>query len=70
MLFHNHFNHFFLNKYMIRQCRRHTHREREGGSRYKLPRPDYVAYAFILLGSLIICQLYKLTIADQAQVTL
>jgi hypothetical protein len=37
---------------------------------YILPRPDYVAYVFIFLGSFIICRLYKLTTSVQAQVTL
>jgi len=46
-------------------------------SRYKLPapghpdggpEPDYVAHVFGLLGSIIICLLYKLTFSDQAQV--
>jgi hypothetical protein len=53
--------------------------EREGGSRYKLPGPggpeggpgpEFVAYVFVFLGSIIICRLYKLTLSDQAQVTL
>ena len=48
------------------------------GSRYKLPGPDsperdpdpeYVTHVFVFLGSIIICRLYKLTISDQAQVT-
>jgi hypothetical protein len=48
-------------------------------SRYKLtgpggpeggPRSDYVAHVFVLLGSIIICRLYKLTLSDQAQVPL
>jgi hypothetical protein len=52
----------------------------EGGrSRYKLSgaggpegvlRTDYVVYVFIFLGSIIICQFYKSTLSDQAQVTL
>jgi hypothetical protein len=32
--------------------------------------PNYVAYAFVLLGSVIICQLYKLSLSDQAQASL
>jgi hypothetical protein len=40
-----------------------------GGSRYELPEPEYVAYVFVFLGS-IICRLYKLTLSDQAQVIL
>jgi hypothetical protein len=37
----------------------------EGG-----PGPDYLAYVFVFLGSIIICRFYKLTHLDQAQVTL
>jgi hypothetical protein len=46
-----------------------------GCNRYKLPapghpegglEPDYVAHVFGLLGSIIICLLYKLTFSDQA----
>jgi len=33
-------------------------------------RPEYIPYVFILLGSIIICQLYKLTLSHQAQFTL
>jgi hypothetical protein len=53
--------------------------ERGRGGRYKLPgsgvpeenpEPDYLAYVFVSLGSIIICGLHKLTISDQAQVTL
>jgi hypothetical protein len=33
------------------------------------PRPEYVAYVFVFLGSAIICQLYKLNLPDQVQVT-
>jgi hypothetical protein len=44
--------------------------EVRGGSWYKLLGPHYVAYVFVFLGSIIICQLYKLTLAAQAQVTL
>jgi hypothetical protein len=33
-------------------------------------RPDYVAYVFVLFGGIIICQLYKVTLSHQAQVTL
>jgi hypothetical protein len=49
-----------------------------GGSQYKLlgpggpqrgPRPDYDAYVFVFLGS-IICRFYKLTLSNQYQVTL
>jgi hypothetical protein len=49
------------------------------GDRYKLlgpvvleggPGPDYIAYSFVFLCSIIICRLYKLTLSDQAQVTL
>jgi hypothetical protein len=49
------------------------------GSRKKLPRPggpegglglDYIAYVFVFLGIIIIYRLYKLTLSDQAQVTL
>jgi hypothetical protein len=50
---------------------------REGGSRYKLqgpggpeggPGPDYVAYVYVFLSSIILCRLYKLTLSDQVQV--
>jgi hypothetical protein len=34
------------------------------------PRPNYFAYVFVVLGSTIICHLYKLTLSDQAQVSL
>jgi len=37
-----------------------------GGNRYKLPCPDYVACALVI----IICRLYKFTFSEQAQVTL
>jgi hypothetical protein len=40
------------------------------GSRYKLLGPDCVTYVFVFLGSTIICRLYKLTLSNQAQVTL
>ena len=47
-------------------------------SRYKLPGPDIperdpgpddIAYAFVFLGSIIICLSYKLTLSDRAQVS-
>jgi hypothetical protein len=50
-----------------------------GGSHYKIhvpwspeggPGPNYVAYGFIFLDGIIVCPLYKLTLSDQAQVTL
>jgi len=50
-----------------------------GGNRYKLLGsgslegglgPNYIAYVFVFLSSVSICQLYKLTLADQAQITL
>jgi hypothetical protein len=53
--------------------------EETGENRYKLPGPgapeggpgpDYVAYVFLFLCSIIICRLYKLALSDQAQVTL
>jgi len=31
--------------------------------------PDCVAYVFVFLNHIIICQLYKLTLSDQAQIT-
>jgi hypothetical protein len=34
------------------------------------PVPQYVTYVFVTLGSVIICPLYKLSLSDQAQVTL
>ena len=37
----------------------------EGGSG-----PGYVAWIFVFIGSVIICQLYKLTLSEQAQITL
>jgi len=40
------------------------------GSGYTLPGPDYVAYVFVFSDDIIICRLYKLTLSDQAQVTL
>ena len=58
------------------QCRREE--ERGPGSRYKLPGPgvpeggpgpDYVAYDFVPLGSIIIGPMHKLTLSKQAQVT-
>ena len=42
----------------------------EPGSQAGGPGPKYVAYVFVFLGSIIICQLYKLTLSNQAQVTL
>jgi hypothetical protein len=33
-------------------------------------RPDYVAYVFVFLCSIIIYRLYQLTLSDQGQVTL
>jgi hypothetical protein len=50
-----------------------------GGGQYKLPGPSrtetgpgakYVAYVLVVLDSIIICRLYRLTLSDQAQVTL
>jgi hypothetical protein len=50
-----------------------------GGSQYKLPSsvspeggpaPKHVEYVCVFLGSVIICQLYKLALSDQAEVTL
>jgi hypothetical protein len=38
--------------------------------RYKLPGLGYVAYFFVFLGGIIICRLYRLTLSDQAWVTL
>jgi len=32
--------------------------------------PDYVAYVFVFLGSIIICRTHKLKHADEAQVSL
>jgi len=32
--------------------------------------PNYITYVFVFLSSVIICRLYKLTLADQAQITL
>jgi hypothetical protein len=32
--------------------------------------PGYIAYVFVFLGSIIICRRYRLTLSDQAQVTL
>jgi len=52
---------------------------RAGGSQYKLTgaghlevgtQPKYVTYVFVFLGSIVVCSLYKLTLSDQAQVTL
>jgi hypothetical protein len=34
------------------------------------PGPDCVAYVFVVLGGIIICRLYKLTLPGQAQATL
>jgi len=48
-------------------------------SRYKLPGPggpvwgpgpEYAAFVFVFLGSITTCRLYKLTLSDQAPVTL
>jgi hypothetical protein len=48
-------------------------------SRFKLPvpgrpgggqGPEYFAYVFVFLGSIIICRLYKLKVSAQAKVTL
>jgi hypothetical protein len=48
----------------------------EAGTNYRCPAvrkgaqgPDYVAYVFVFLGSIIICLLCKLTLSDQYQVT-
>jgi hypothetical protein len=50
-----------------------------GEDQYKLAGPgrpetgpgdEYVAHVFVFLVSIIICRLYKLTLLDQAQVTL
>jgi hypothetical protein len=52
---------------------------RREGSRYRLlgpgraeggPGPDYVVHVFVFLSSIIICRLYKLTLSDQARITL
>lgn len=42
----------------------------EAGTNYRGPGPNYVAYFFVFLGSTIICRLHKLTLSDQANVTL
>ena len=53
--------------------------DKTGGRRYKLQRPDspeggsgpdYIAHVLVFLGSISMCRLYKLTLSDQAQVTL
>jgi hypothetical protein len=49
--------------------------QQQGEIRYKLvgpggPGPNYVAYVFVFLGRIIMCRLYKLTLSDEAQVTL
>jgi hypothetical protein len=41
-----------------------------GGKNYRGSGPDYVAYVFTFLGSIIICRLYKLTLPDQTKVSL
>jgi len=41
-----------------------------GRSGYTLPGPDYVACVFVFPDGIIICRFYKLTLSDQAQVTL
>ena len=40
------------------------------GSWYKLPGPHSVAYVSAFLGSITTCPIYKLTLSDQAQITL
>jgi hypothetical protein len=40
------------------------------GARRSERGPDYVAYVFVFLCSIIICRSYKSTLSDQAQVTL
>jgi len=43
---------------------------REGRSQYELLEPRYFAYVFIILGSIIICCLYKQPVSGQAQFSL
>ena len=40
------------------------------GSWYKLPRPQSIAYVSAFLGSITTCPIYKLTLSNQAQITL
>jgi len=42
----------------------------KGGSMYISPGPEYIAYDFVFLGSIIICRLSKSTLSDQDRVTL
>ena len=49
------------------QCRREG---REASKNYRVPVPDYVADVFVLTGSIVICPFYKLTLSDQAKVSL
>jgi len=44
--------------------------DERGGSQYELPEPGYFAYVFIILGSIIICCLYKQSLSGQAQFSL
>jgi hypothetical protein len=39
--------------------------DEKGGSQYELPEPGYFAYVFIILGSDIICCLYKQSLSGQ-----
>ena len=44
--------------------------DKRGRSQYKLPEPGYFAYVFIILGSIILCCLYKQSLSGQAQFSL
>jgi hypothetical protein len=75
---------FTVTQFVVKYWKRHIRPfksvpTRRVGSRYKLPAPgspeggpgpDYVAYVFVFLGSIIVCRVYKLTLSDQAQITL
>jgi hypothetical protein len=53
------------------QCRRHEEKSVQiTGARRSGRGPAYVSYVFVFSGSIIVCRLYKLTLSDQAKVTL
>jgi hypothetical protein len=47
-----------------------TRKVEEAGKHYRGSEPNYVTHVFVPLGSVIFCRQYKLTLLDQARVTL
>jgi hypothetical protein len=60
----------FMNLSVLTYLRQYWQEGCEAGTNYWGPAPDCVAYVFVFLGSIVVRQLYKLTLSDQTQVTL